>query len=131
MKASQVRSPTTVRPAPRVEATFRRGGERTAAPALALAPLAVSGAKKGVDTLVELGKTPVIGWQRTVSYDKGRKNVKHIVEHTSIELRAWELAALGGILVIGYAAFGPQTTTNPPAWYTWPGLVRGVFTGQF
>ena len=37
----------------------------------------------------------MIGWTRVVTYDKGRKHSKHVEERGSINVRAWELAALG------------------------------------
>lgn len=77
---------------------------RAAATPVALAVPQVSAAQLGLEAaggLAEgvgrLANTPVIGWERITTYTKGRRNPKSVVEKSTFEVRAWELALLGGI----------------------------------
>jgi len=99
--------------------------------AAAAVPLLLPAAEKGGRALMELATTPVIGWSQIRTYDKGRKHPVHVEERRSINLAAWEIgvvALAGGVL---YWVFNPPAGQPPPAWYTWPGLIRGTLTGKW
>ena len=71
---------------------------------------------------LQLAQTPVLGWERVQSYTKGRKRPVSIVERSSVQVHAWELAALGFVGVVVLWALQAQkatATANEPWTWTW------------
>ena len=52
---------------------------------------------------LQLAQTPVLGWERVETFTKGRKRPHVVVQRTGVSLRAWELAALGGVAYLFFA----------------------------
>ena len=69
---------------------------------------------------LQLAQTPVLGWERVQSYTKGRKRPVSIVERSSVQIHAWELAALGfvGIGYLWLVEAQKRTAAEPWQW-TW------------
>ena len=89
---------------------------KAAAGTVALAVPQVSAAQLGLETastLAEgvgrLANTPVMGWERVTTYTKGRRNPKTVVEKSSFEVRAWELALLGFAGIVILSALNPSS----------------------
>lgn len=63
----------------------------------------------------QLATQRVIGWSKSKSYTKGKKNPKVIQENTNVAIQAWEFGALlaGGALLIGAAGAYEYLTGNP------------------
>jgi hypothetical protein len=76
---------------------------------------------------LQLAQTPVLGWERVESYTRGRKRPHAIVQRTSFTLRAWELAAAGGVgflIVWGLLVQKAQKEGTVPAL---PGNLQTIF----
>ena len=76
---------------------------------------------------LQLAQTPVLGWERVQSYTKGRKRPVVIVERSSVTVRAWELALVGGIaylLVAGTVLRQAQEQGTAPLL---PGNIQTIF----
>ena len=109
VKASQIHAPTTVRPAPRVEATFRRGGEPIAMAALA-APLAGDIAKASADYAKDVTaqmfaalRVPMIQGERVVTrHHKG----KTIQDTHSYAIPAWFIVGASIAIPVGLWILG-------------------------
>jgi len=69
--------------------------------AAAAVPLLLPAIEKGGKAVIDIAQTPVMGWTRITSYDKGRKNPKHVEERSSFNIRAWELGAIA-LIGIGW-----------------------------
>jgi hypothetical protein len=69
-------------------------------------------ASKGIDVAQNMATQRVIGYSRTVTRTKGKKNPKVIQENLNIGIQAWEL----GIIMVGLAAYeyvnGPGTASG-------------------
>ena len=64
-------------------------------------PLLLPVAEKAGKAVIDIAQTPVLGWTRVTSYDKGRKHPKHIEERSSLNVRAWEIGVLA-LIGIGW-----------------------------
>ena len=97
----------------------------------AAVPLALPLAEKAGKAILEVAQTPVIGWTRIVTYEKGRKHPKHVEERMSANVRAWELAALG---LVGLAWWQLEELKKAAGTSPFPGsdpfsaVLRGIFT---
>ena len=70
---------------------------------------------------LQLAQTPILGWERVTSYTKGRKRPVSVVERSSFTLRAWEVAVVGGVGLLGLILLNqtkPVTPGEPWEW-TW------------
>ncbi len=63
----------------------------------------------------QLATQRVIGWSKSKSYVKGKRNPKVITEQTNVAIQAWEIGALaaGFSLLIGAAGAYEYLTGNP------------------
>ena len=67
---------------------------------------------------LQLAQTPVLGWERVESFTKGRKHPHVVVQRTGVTVRVWELAALGGIALVGFVLLTQKPSEEPWQW-TW------------
>jgi hypothetical protein len=58
-------------------------------------------ASKGADVMQNMATQRVIGYTKSVSYRKGKKNPKLIQENLNIGIQAWEI----GAILLGAAAY--------------------------
>ena len=68
-------------------------------------PVAAAVDKAGT-AAYNLGTQRVIGFSKTKTYTKGKKNPKQITETSNVAIQAWEIAALGASVGIGMAGLG-------------------------
>lgn len=68
--------------------------------------LALKVAEKGAKKAQDLLSMPVIGKRTTVTYTDKKGRV--IVEETSMQLRAWEIALLGAVSIAGAVIVAPD-----------------------
>ena len=69
-------------------------------------------AGKGLSVAENMGTQRVIGYSRTVTKTKGKKNPKVIQENLNVGVQAWEIGALlGGVALYEYVN-GPGSLLN-------------------
>jgi len=69
-------------------------------------------AGKGLSVAENMAAQRVIGYSRTVTRTKGKKNPKVIQENLNVGVQAWEIAALlGGVAIYEYVN-GPGSLLN-------------------
>jgi hypothetical protein len=108
-----------------VKSTWRL--DRMAAAAAALPFL-----KAGGEAALQLAQTPVIGWERVETYQKGRRRPRSVVQRTSVQVRAWELGVLavgGAIALLALTPPGARTgpaspLEDPVGWWLRGGLLQ-------
>ena len=88
--------------------------------------MAASAASKGLETIQGMATQRVIGYTKSVTTRKGKKNPKLVQENLNIGIQAWEIGILVASIAVfdyveGSGAFGQNLqsllttpTVNPP-----------------